>query len=71
MANTTANTTATKPETNTKPAESTKSAATVTEFKLIKNIKYGDKAYKIGDKVKIRPEDLEEFKKAGVIKVGE
>ena len=65
MANTTANTTATK------PAEFTKSAATVTEFKLIKNIKYGDKAYKIGDKVKIRPEDLEEFKKAGVIKVGE
>jgi hypothetical protein len=65
MANTTANTTATK------PAEFTKSAAAVEEFKLIKNIKYGDKVYKIGDKVKVKPEDLEEFKKAGVIKVGE
>ncbi|MDF2804094.1 MAG: hypothetical protein K0S61_3997 [Anaerocolumna sp.] len=35
---------------------------------LIQNIKYGDKAYKIGEKIEIKKDDLEEFKKAKVIK---
>ncbi|MBV4438592.1 DUF7210 family protein [Clostridium tyrobutyricum] len=42
-----------------------------TDVKLIKNIKYGNKAYKIGDKITVKTEDIEEFKKAGVIKVGD
>ncbi|KHD34418.1 hypothetical protein NL50_17205 [Clostridium acetobutylicum] len=37
------------------------------EVKLIKNIKHGKKCYKIGDKVKINKDDLEEFKNAKVI----
>jgi hypothetical protein len=41
------------------------------EVKLIKNIKYGKKVYKIGDKVKINKDDLEEFKNAKVIVVEE
>ncbi|UZQ49854.1 hypothetical protein [Clostridium kluyveri] len=39
------------------------------EVKLIKNIKYGDIAYKMGDTIKVKEGDIEEFKKAGVIKV--
>lgn len=42
-----------------------------TDVKLIKNIKYGNKVYKIGESVEVKIEDLEEFKKAEVIKVGE
>lgn len=38
------------------------------EVTLIKNIKYGNKSYKLGEKIEIKEDDLEEFKKAGVIK---
>ncbi len=44
------------------------SKKTSTSVKLIKNIKYGNKVYKIGDTVKVKADDLEEFNKAGVIK---
>lgn len=36
-------------------------------YKLLKNVKYGDKPYKIGEKIEIADKDLEEFKKAGAI----
>jgi hypothetical protein len=38
-------------------------------YKLIKNINYGGTIYKIGDKIEIKDEDLEEFKKVKVIEV--
>ncbi|MDF2804124.1 MAG: hypothetical protein K0S61_4027 [Anaerocolumna sp.] len=40
------------------------------DITLIKNVKYGDQSYKLGQKIEIKEDDLDEFKKAGVIKVG-
>lgn len=39
------------------------------EYTLLKNVKYGDTPYKVGEKIEIKPDDLEEFKNAGAIKI--
>jgi hypothetical protein len=39
------------------------------KYTLLRNVKYGSTPYKAGDKIAIREEDLEEFKKAGAIKI--
>lgn len=36
-------------------------------YKLVKNVKYGSVPYKIGKKIEIKDEDLEEFKAIGAI----
>lgn len=40
-------------------------------YKLIKNVKYGGTPHKIGEKIEIKAEDLEEFKAAKAIKIEE
>lgn len=56
---------------NIKPIEHKAEPKVVGEKKyaLIKNVKYGNTPYKIGDKIAIKPEDLEDFKKAKAIKI--
>lgn len=41
------------------------------KYKLLKNIKYGDTPYKIGEKIEIAVEHIEEFVKAQIIKIEE
>lgn len=36
---------------------------------LLKNVKYGNTPYKAGEKIQIKEEDFEEFKKVGAIKI--
>lgn len=40
-------------------------------YKLIKNVKFGGEVHKIGEKIEIKAEDLEEFKAAKAIQIGE
>lgn len=39
------------------------------KYTLLKNIKYGDNVYKLGQKIDIKKKDIDEFEKAGVIKI--
>lgn len=50
-----------------KTADSKQEEATL--YKLLKNVKYGNAPYKAGEKISIRPEDLEDFKEVGAIKI--
>lgn len=40
-------------------------------YKLVKNVKYGAKVCKIGEKIEIDDKDLQEFKDKGLIKIDE
>jgi hypothetical protein len=51
--------------TESKPTEE----KTDPKYTLLKNIKYGNKVYKLGQKINIKEKDLDEFKKAGAIKI--
>lgn len=49
----------------------TKTKAKYIKVKLIKNVKYGDTSFKLGETIGINQDDYEEFKDAGVILVQE